>query len=80
MTFLPPGKGPAWAQGFLSSDYELLCRDGTRAPVTDWKRCNLVRVPSRGVVVHSDVSSSEVYEMLNAGLVRIRRDVRTVGL
>uniref|UniRef100_A0A8C5BXL8 Serotransferrin n=1 Tax=Gadus morhua TaxID=8049 RepID=A0A8C5BXL8_GADMO len=65
------GKGPAWAQGFLSSDYELLCRDGTRAPVTDWKRCNLVRVPSRGVVVHSDVSSSEVYEMLNAGLLNL---------
>ncbi|CAL8396370.1 unnamed protein product [Boreogadus saida] len=62
------GNGPAWAQSFLSSDFELLCRDGTRAPVTDWRRCNLVRVPSRGVVVHSDVSSPEVYEMLNAGL------------
>lgn len=62
------GKGPNWALGLQSSNYQLLCRDGTRAPITEWRRCHLVRVPSRGIVVRNDISSSEVYDMLNSGL------------
>ncbi|XP_075719776.1 melanotransferrin [Rhinoderma darwinii] len=62
------GKNSAdWAKDILSSDYQLLCRDGTRADVTEWKRCNLARVPAHAVVVRSDVDGSLVYKMLHEG-------------
>ncbi|XP_070764681.1 melanotransferrin [Enoplosus armatus] len=64
------GRGPAWAQPLLSSDYELLCRDGTRAPVSQWKTCHLVRVPFRGIVVGTDVTPSVVLNMLTEGLTK----------
>ncbi|XP_058494072.1 melanotransferrin [Solea solea] len=52
----------------VSADYELLCRDGTRLPISQWKTCHLVRVPLRGVVVGEDVDPSAVYNMLTEGL------------
>ncbi|KAG8581426.1 hypothetical protein GDO81_007665 [Engystomops pustulosus] len=62
------GKSSApWAKDILSSDYQLLCRDGTRADVTEWRRCNLARVPSNAVVVRSDVDGSLIYKMLHEG-------------
>ncbi|CAJ0931413.1 unnamed protein product [Ranitomeya imitator] len=48
-------------------DYQLLCRDGTRADVTEWKRCNLARVPAHAVVVRPDVDGSLIYKMLHEG-------------
>ncbi|KAK9973321.1 hypothetical protein ABG768_024057 [Culter alburnus] len=62
------GQGESWAQGLHSEDYQLLCRDGTRSPVSDYEKCHLARVPSRGIVVHPDISSSVVYNMLREGL------------
>lgn len=71
-----PGRGPVWAHTQLSSNYELLCRDGTRAPVSQWKSCHLVRVPFRGIVVRTDVTPSVVFNMLTEGLVRQKSYIR----
>lgn len=62
------GKGALWAQELQSKDYQLLCRDGTRSPVTDYEKCHLARVPSRGIVIHPDITTSVVYNMLTEGL------------
>ncbi|XP_056271003.1 melanotransferrin [Pseudoliparis swirei] len=60
------GVGPP--DGLLSADYELLCRDGTRDSVSNWRTCHLVRIPFRGIVVGTDITSSLVFGMLKEGL------------
>ena len=39
-----------WARNQLTSDYELLCRDGTRAPARDYKDCYLGKVKANAIV------------------------------
>ncbi|XP_054623570.1 serotransferrin-like [Dunckerocampus dactyliophorus] len=36
------------------TNYELLCPDNTRAPIDDYKRCHLARVPAHAVVTRKD--------------------------
>ncbi|XP_007517513.2 melanotransferrin [Erinaceus europaeus] len=58
---------PSWGQELLSRDFELLCRDGSRAPVTEWRRCHLARVPAHAVVVRADTEGGLIFRLLNEG-------------
>ncbi|XP_075427275.1 melanotransferrin [Ascaphus truei] len=69
------GKNPAsWAQDVLSENYQLLCRDGTRVGVSEWRHCNLARVPAHAVVVRPDMDGSLIYRLLNEGQRRFNFD------
>ncbi|XP_035298052.1 serotransferrin [Cricetulus griseus] len=40
----------AWAKGLKLDDFELLCPDGSRKPVQDYKSCHLAQAPNHVVV------------------------------
>ncbi|XP_054838235.1 serotransferrin [Eublepharis macularius] len=44
----------AWASKLKSEDFELLCRNGERRPITSSSDCNLGQAPPHGVVAHPD--------------------------
>ncbi|XP_060052906.1 inhibitor of carbonic anhydrase isoform X2 [Erinaceus europaeus] len=44
----------AWANDLEPEDFQLLCLDGTRKPVTEPQNCHLARVPNRAVVSRKD--------------------------
>ncbi|XP_055485559.1 inhibitor of carbonic anhydrase [Psammomys obesus] len=44
----------AWAKGLRHKDFELLCLDGTRKPVTEAQSCHLARVPNHAVFSRKD--------------------------
>ncbi|XP_057594550.1 inhibitor of carbonic anhydrase-like [Hippopotamus amphibius kiboko] len=49
------GKNPeAWAKNLKKEDFQLLCLDGTRKPVTEAQSCHLAVVPSHAVVSRKD--------------------------
>jgi len=57
------GKRKAWwARNQLTSDYELLCRDGTRQPAVNYKNCFLGKVNSNAIVTRpQDDEAIEAY-------------------
>lgn len=42
-----------WARNRRSDDYELMCKDGTRKPIDEWRTCHLGKLPSNAVVTGS---------------------------
>ncbi|XP_072839406.2 serotransferrin-2 isoform X1 [Pogona vitticeps] len=52
-----------WVRGWAPGDLELLCPDGGRAPVADWRACNLGRVPP-SIVVTRPVTVAKVHNFL----------------
>uniref|UniRef100_A0A8C8S3F0 Melanotransferrin n=1 Tax=Pelusios castaneus TaxID=367368 RepID=A0A8C8S3F0_9SAUR len=67
------GQTPSsWAQQLHSSDFQLLCRDGSTAEVTDWRKCHLARVPAHAVVVRPDTNGSLIFQMLKQGQQRFQ--------
>uniref|UniRef100_A0A8C6DJH7 Transferrin-like domain-containing protein n=1 Tax=Moschus moschiferus TaxID=68415 RepID=A0A8C6DJH7_MOSMO len=49
------GKNPeAWAKNLKPDDFQLLCLDGSRKPVTEAQSCHLAIVPSHAVVSRKD--------------------------
>lgn len=59
----------SWAQQLRSQDFQLLCRNGNTADVTEWRTCHLARVPARAVVVRPDTDGTAVFQLLNQGQV-----------
>lgn len=51
-----------WARNLIRSDFELLCRDGTRAPVDQYERCNLGPVPANAILTRG----SSRFELIDA--------------
>ncbi|XP_013368903.1 PREDICTED: melanotransferrin isoform X1 [Chinchilla lanigera] len=58
---------PSWGKALLSQDFELLCRNGRRASVTEWRRCHLARVPAQAVVVRADMDGKLIFRLLGEG-------------
>ncbi|XP_004834308.1 inhibitor of carbonic anhydrase-like isoform X1 [Heterocephalus glaber] len=49
------GKNPeVWAKDLKQEDFELLCLDGTRKPVTEAQSCHLAIVPNHAVISRKD--------------------------
>ncbi|XP_059200279.1 transferrin-a [Centropristis striata] len=49
------------------ANYELLCKDNTRAPIDSYKTCHLARVPAHAVVTRKDkVLSDLIWTSLNS--------------
>ncbi|XP_036303238.1 melanotransferrin [Pipistrellus kuhlii] len=58
---------PSWGQELRSRDFQLLCLDGSRADVTEWRRCHLARVPAHAVVTRPDTDGGLIFRLLNEG-------------
>ncbi|KAJ7423215.1 Ovotransferrin [Pitangus sulphuratus] len=53
----------SWAKDLKMDQFELLCTDGQRANVMDYRRCNLAKVPTHAVVTRPE-KARQVREML----------------
>ncbi|XP_048835902.1 saxiphilin-like [Brienomyrus brachyistius] len=52
-----------WAEGWQPTDFELLCTDGRRAPISEWESCHLGAVPPN-IIMTRPVLTSRVYDFL----------------
>ncbi|KAF3829205.1 hypothetical protein GH733_003469, partial [Mirounga leonina] len=60
------GRNPeAWAKDLKLEDFELLCLDGTRKPVTEAARCHLATAPNHAVVSREDKATHLKQVLLN---------------
>nr|AGL91667.1 transferrin 2 [Bactrocera dorsalis] len=48
-----------WARNTLNDDFELLCTDGTRAELHDYKKCNLGKVKANAIVTRGGVNYND---------------------
>lgn len=58
------GSGPAWAKDLKSSDFELLCQDGTTQPVSKFRECHLAKVPAHAVITRPETRKEVVSILL----------------
>lgn len=57
---LPPENAPE-----EKGQYELLCLDGTRQPVDNYKACHWARVPAHAVVARDDSKVDDIWNFLS---------------
>ncbi|XP_038819986.1 transferrin-a [Salvelinus namaycush] len=58
------GNGPVWAKDLKSSDFELLCQDGTTQSVTMFQKCHLAKVPAHAVITRPETRGEVVSILL----------------
>ena len=60
------GRNPDWwARNVIPDDFELLCRDGTRATHRDFKRCHLGRVATNAIVANKYIDNYQKEAFIN---------------
>jgi hypothetical protein len=60
------GRNPSyWSRNVIPDDFELLCRDGTRATYNEYRKCNLGRVAANALVTHANRPKEHVEAYIN---------------
>lgn len=57
-----------WARPLRQTDFELLCKDGTRKSIEKYRECHLVRIPSRVIMIaghRTEMQRNYLWNMLN---------------